>query len=90
VSQAPAFWTDWRLWTSFTLDYLDWHDAMMAWVQEDYETARPMLRRFLRGNKWVRRGLAAPMLVGSYLGTPFTHILTGGYRRLRGVDLLAP
>ena len=71
-------------------DYLDWHDAKMAWVRKDYATARPMLRRFLRGKKWVRRGLSAPMLVDSYLGTPFTRLLTGSYKRLRGVDLLAP
>jgi glycosyltransferase involved in cell wall biosynthesis len=70
--------------------YVDWHDAKMAWVEKDYATARPLLRRFLRGKKWVRRGLAAPMLVDSYLGTPFTRILTGSYQRLRGVDLLAP
>jgi hypothetical protein len=30
------------------------------------------------------------MLVDSYLGTPFTRIMTGSYKRLRGVDLLAP
>jgi GT2 family glycosyltransferase len=70
--------------------YVDWHDAKMAWVERDYVTARPMLRRFLRSKKWVRRGLAAPMLVDSYLGTPFTHLLTGGYKRLSGVDLFAP
>lgn len=70
--------------------YVDWHDAKMAWVQKDYTTARPMLRRFLRDRKWVRRGLAAPMLLDSYLGTPFTRWLTGGYQHLRGVDLLAP
>jgi GT2 family glycosyltransferase len=70
--------------------YLDWHDAKMAWVENDYATARPLLRRFLRGKKWVRRGLAAPMLVDSYLGTPFTRLLTVSYKRLRGVDLLAP
>jgi hypothetical protein len=62
----------------------------MAWVQRDYATARPLLRRFLRGKKWVRRGLAAPMLFDSYLGTPFTRLLTGSYKRLRGVDLLEP
>ena len=70
--------------------YVDWHDAKMAWVEKDYATARPLLRRFLHGKKWVRRGLAAPMLVDSYVGTPFTRMLTGGYKRLRGVDLLAP
>ncbi|MFN8377848.1 MAG: glycosyltransferase family 2 protein [Anaerolineae bacterium] len=79
-----------RNWRAESIDYLDWHDAKMAWVQKDYATARPMLRRFLRGKKWVRRGLAAPMLVDSYLGTPFTRTMTGTYKRLRGVDLLAP
>jgi hypothetical protein len=62
----------------------------MAWLEKDYATARPMLRRFLRGKKWVRRGLAAPMLVDSYLGTPFARWMAGGYRRLSGVDLFAP
>ena len=107
VSQAPAFWRDWRAaidklyslpelppealaWRQESLDYHAWHDAKMAWLQKDFATARPMLRRFLRGKKWVRRGLAAPMLVDSYLGTPFTRIMTGSYKRLRGVDLLAP
>ena len=107
VSQAAAFWRDWRAsldklyalselppeaqaWRAESLDYLAWHDAKMAWLQKDYETARPMLRRFLRGKKWVRRGLATPMLIDSYLGTPFTRILTGSYKRLRGVDLFAP
>ncbi len=70
--------------------YVDWHDAKMAWAHKDYAAARPMLQRFLRGKKWVRRGLAAPMLIDSYLGTPFTRILTGAYRRLRGVDLFGP
>jgi glycosyltransferase involved in cell wall biosynthesis len=70
--------------------YIDWHDAKMAWLEKDYATARPMLRRFLRGKKWVRRGLAAPMLVDSYLGTPFARWMAGGYRRLSGVDLFAP
>jgi hypothetical protein len=79
-----------RAWRAESLDYLDWHDAKMAWVEKDYVTARPMLRRFLRGRKWVRRGLATPMLVDSYLGTPFTRLLTGSYKRLCGVDLLAP
>ena len=107
VSQAAAFWLDWRssidklyalpelpakanAWRAESLDYHLWHDAKMAWLHKDYATARPMLRRFLRGKKWVRRGLAAPMLVDSYLGTPFTRILTGSYKQLRGVDLLAP
>lgn len=79
-----------QAWRAECDDYFDWHDAKMAWVQKDYATARPMLRRFLRGKKWVRRGLSAPMLVDSYLGTPFTRIMTGTYKRLRGVDLLAP
>lgn len=77
-------------WRRDSFDYLDWHDAKMAWRERDYATARPMLRRFLRGKKWVRRGLAAPMLLDSYLGTPFTRLLTGAYRRLRGVDLFGP
>jgi glycosyltransferase involved in cell wall biosynthesis len=71
-------------------DRVYWHDAKMAWLEKDYATARPMLRRFLRGKKWVRRGLAAPMLVDSYLGTPFARWMAGGYQRLSGVDLFAP
>lgn len=77
-------------WRQDSFDYLDWHDAKMAWRDQDYATARPMLRRFLRGKKWARRGLAVPMLIDSYLGTPFTRLVTGAYRRLRGVDLFGP
>ena len=68
--------------------YLDWRKVKMAWLEKDYTTARPKLRRFMRGRKWERRLLALAMYIDSYLHTPFARFIAFLYAKRTGVQIL--
>lgn len=68
--------------------FVEWGIAKTHWLEGDYAVARPLLRKFLFGRKWTRRMLAVPMLIDSYLHTPFTRWVDYLVGRLTGKEIL--
>ena len=68
--------------------FIEWAWAKTYWMQRDYASARPLLKKYLRAGKRTRQIVAATMLVDSYAHTPFTRLLASAYRRATGMEIL--
>ncbi len=68
--------------------FIDWAWAKTLWMQKDYASARPLLKKYLRGSKRGRQLLAATMLIDSRLHTPFTYALAALFRKVSGREIL--
>jgi len=68
--------------------FVEWGIAKTHWLEGDHAVARPLLRKFLFGKKWTRRIVAVPMLIDSYLHTPFTRWVDHLVKRATGKAIL--
>lgn len=66
----------------------EWALAKTYWMQKDYTSARPLLKKYIHGNKRGRQLLAVTMLLDSSLHTPFTRLLALVFRRITGEEVL--